>query len=147
MFKCTDFFSLSPIFNVANQWINTKHIYLMTSWYGNAFSVTGALIGKQYIILTKSQWCEAWCFIVDSPMELLNGQSSCRWYETQGRSYDVCVLYSYATTDCTSCGRPRFVHDNRNISITQRSLNGTKFVPIAQVMLPLYTNGPVTIIA
>ena len=48
------------------QYISNSHMNKMTSWYANAFCITGPLRGEstghRWIPLTKSQWCSTLIF-------------------------------------------------------------------------------------
>ena len=58
----------------------------MASWHGNAFRITGSLFTcHRWIPLTKGQGCKTSMFYFSQK------QSSCQWFGTSSRSYDVTV--------------------------------------------------------
>ena len=65
----------------------TPHNFMMISWHGTAFHITGPFVKgiNQSVVDSLHKGAsnvEFWCFFVASLNKLFNQQSSCCWFET-----------------------------------------------------------------
>ena len=69
---------------------HTELVFVMTSWNGNIFRVTGPLCAEfadhRWIPLTKASDAELWCFLWSGLNEWLSKQLRRWWFETPSRS-------------------------------------------------------------
>ena len=71
--------------------------FMMTSWNGNIFRVTGPLwgtsAGHRWIPLTKASDAELWCFLWSSPEQTVEQTIETPWDSRRHRAhYDVTVM-------------------------------------------------------